>query len=296
MLQRVDVGTVTGTEGDDDAGSLLRPVNLSGDLDELLDTRPVFRVRLHGYDRLQVENYVSWAEDEIEASRRAGDHLMKRFAACAAELAEYRRQPTEPVVRELDISALSERVREILRLAEVEAEAIVDAAEEEADRIVQEARLEAEARLQKTQEIKAAAVSAVDRLQERAHQDRAAATALLEQAHKEAAELLRQAAQDRDRLAAEAAAHRARQDEEARRQRDAAAAVAAGRLLAAQEEVDGLRRQRAEAHEALRRLTDQIGEALRAVGAPEPAPGREQEQGQEHEPNIAREHWEPART
>ena len=98
MLQRVDVGTVTETEGDD-VGSFLRPLNLSGDLDELLDTRPVFRVRMHGYDRLQVENYVSWAEDEIEATRRAGDHLLKRFAACAAELAEYRRQPA-PVTRE----------------------------------------------------------------------------------------------------------------------------------------------------------------------------------------------------
>ena len=54
--------------------------------------------------------------------------------------------------------------------------------------------------------------------------------------------------------------------------------MAAGRLLAVQDEVEDLRRQRDEARESLRRLTDQIGEALHAVSAVV------------DEPNIAREY------
>ena len=282
MLQRVDVGTGSSEqERDDDVGSSVRSPNLSGDLDELLDTRPVFRPRLHGYDRLQVDNYVSWAEDELVAARRAGDHLLRRLAACAAELAEYRRQPAPrpaPAAHSLDLSAVSERVREILRLASAEADDILDAAAEEADRIVADAETEAEARLQKTQQIKEAAIAAVDRLQERAQHDRSEAAAVLERARREAEDLLRAAAGERDRLAAEAAEQRARDEERARQDQDAAAALAAGRLLAVQEEVDDLRRQRDQAQQALRRLTDQIGEALLAVGVG----------GEVDEPNIVR--------
>src|SRR5215212_4247101 len=50
-----------------------------GDLAELLDHRPVFRVRLHGYDRLEVDNYTAWAEGELATVRRQVDHLLSRF-------------------------------------------------------------------------------------------------------------------------------------------------------------------------------------------------------------------------
>ena len=86
------------------------------------------------------------------------------------------------------------------------------------------------------------------------------------------------ATEERSRLAAEAAELLARQADQARQDRDAAAALAAGRLLAVQEDVDDLRRQRDEARESLRRLTDQIGEALHAVSVAV------------DEPNIAREY------
>jgi cell division septum initiation protein DivIVA len=254
----------------DDAGSVLPAPAYSGDLDGLLDTRPVFHARLNGYDRLQVDNYVSWAEDELAAARRHADHLLARLAACAAELAEYRRQPVAapaPPPANPDLAAVSERVREILRLASDEAAEILQAATEEADQIEADARLEAEARLQKTEVMRQAARALVEQIRERVVRERAESVAILERARREADELLQAAAVERDRLA-----------EEARQDRDSAAAVAAGQLLAVQDEVDDLRRQRDDARESLRRLTDQIGEALHAVGAVV------------DEPNIAREY------
>ena len=89
MLRRVEV-VQTGVQGgpepeaDDDVGSLFPAPAYSGDLAGLLDTRPVFRPRVNGYDRLQVDNYVTWAEEEHAAARRAGDHLLDRNAVCDA--------------------------------------------------------------------------------------------------------------------------------------------------------------------------------------------------------------------
>jgi chromosome segregation ATPase len=269
MLRRAEVEQAgTDPEADDDVGSPIPSPMYTGDLDGLLDTRPVFRTRLHGYDRMQVDNYVHWAEDELAAARRAGDHLLARFAVCAAELAEFRRQPPRaPTSVSPDLSAVSERVREILRLASDEAAEILEAASEEADRIVADAEQEAAARLQKTELIREAAVAMVEHLRERAVRQQAEAVDLLDQARRQAEEMLQAAAVERDQLAAEAAERLARQEERAQQDRDSAAAVAAGRLLAVQEEVDDLRRQRDQARESLRRLTDHIGEALHAVGA-----------------------------
>jgi hypothetical protein len=277
MLGRVDV-VHTGVGHDGPEPGSAYPAHLEG----LLDTRPVFRARLNGYDRLQVDNYVTWAEDELAAARRAGDHLLARFAVCAAELAEYRRQPPPPAPApppaNPDLAAVSERVREILRLASDEAADIVQAASDEADQIVADARLEAEARLQRTELMREAAVALVEQMRERVVQERAESVALLDRARREADELLLAAAAERDRLAAEVADQLVREAEQARHDRDSAAAVAAGRLLAVQDEDADLRRQRDEARESLRRLTDRIGDALHAVGTVV------------DEPNIAREY------
>ena len=62
-----------------------------GDLDDLLGLRPVFRTRMHGYDRLQVDNYAAWAESELATVRRQVDHLLGRFGDCSAELEISRR-------------------------------------------------------------------------------------------------------------------------------------------------------------------------------------------------------------
>jgi DNA repair exonuclease SbcCD ATPase subunit len=210
----------------------------AGALDDLLDHRPAFRRRRHGYDRLQVDNYVTWAESELASARRYADHLLARYGECAARLELARRETAAPQ-RDVDLSAVSDRLGELLRLAADEAAEVTAAGVDEAERILGEARQEADARLANVAVLREAATAAVAE----AHQDRAAAAEQLRRARAEAADLLQEAAAERSRLAAEAAAG----------------------LAAVQAEVDDLRRQRDEARQSLRRLTDGIGQALQAV-------------------------------
>ena len=239
------------------SGPVSRP-NLTGDLDGLLGLRPVFRTRMHGYDRLQVDNYAAWAESELDTVRRQVDHLLVRFGNCSAEL-EISRRLLADAPRGREVFPVSDRVQEMLQLASDEAAALTAAGAEEAEQILAEARTEADARLRKAHQIKEMAVASADELQEQARRVRAEATAHLEQARRDAAELLREAAVERERLAAEAA-----------RERDRIAAAAAARLAVVQAEVDDLRRQRDQARQSLRGLTDRIGEALQAVAATVP--------------------------
>jgi cell division septum initiation protein DivIVA len=232
--------------------------NLQGDLDELMDHRPVFRVRMQGYDRLEVDNYTAWVEGELVAVRREVDHLLRRFGECSAELEISRRLLAEaPPGREA--FPVSQRVRELLRLAEDEAAAITEAGAHEAERVIAEARTEADARLRKAHEIKEMAVGTADELLEQARRDRAIAAASIERARTAAAEILKQAAAEREQHAAHAAAERER-----------AVAAATAELAAVQNEVDELRRQRDDVRQTLRGLTDRLGEALEAVAAMAP--------------------------
>jgi cell division septum initiation protein DivIVA len=246
---------------DDEAAAGRAPTgmpNLQGDLGQLVDHRPVFRTRLQGYDRLEVDNYTTWVEGELVTARRQLDHLLSRFGECSAELEISRRLLAE-VPRGRDPFPISDRLREMLRLAADEATVITDAGAEEADRLVAEARTEADACLRKAHEIKEQAVEAADEILEQAQRDRAAAAAVVERARTEAAEILREAAAEHERLAAQAA-----------EEREQAAAAAAAHLAAVQAAVDDLRRQRELARESLRGLTDRIGEALQAVAATVP--------------------------
>jgi DNA repair exonuclease SbcCD ATPase subunit len=227
--------------------------NLKGDLDELMTHRPVFRSRMQGYDRLEVDNYTAWAEGELVSLRRQVDLLLSRYGECSAEL-EISRRLLAAVPRGREMFPISERVQEMLRLAAEEAAAMTEAGAQDADRLIAEARTEADARLRKAHEIKEQAVRAADDLLVQANQDRAAAAAAVEQARAEAAEILREAAADRDRLAVQAA-----------QQREEAAEVATAALVAIQAEVDDLNRQRDRARQTLRGLTDRLGEALQAV-------------------------------
>jgi cell division septum initiation protein DivIVA len=228
---------------------------MRGDFDELLSNRPVFRSRLNGYDRLEVDNYTGWAEGELVALRRELDHVLSRFDAASAEL-EIARRTIADAPRGREASPVSDRVLEILRLASDEAADLTAAGAQEADRLLAEARTEADARLRKAHEVKEMAVVAADEILEQVRRERAAGAAAVEQARVEAAEILRQAGIERDRLAAE----RAREGEEA-------VAAAAAELAAVQAEVDELHRKRDQGRQALRSLTDRIGEALQAVNA-----------------------------
>ncbi|SHN77967.1 hypothetical protein SAMN05660350_02590 [Geodermatophilus obscurus] len=156
----------------------------AGNLDALLKPRPAFRAALRGYDRLQVDNYVAWAETELLAVRRANDDLMSRYGACAAELEISRRLlACSPAGREQ--VRTSERVGEILRLAADEAARLTEAGAADADRLRGEARAEADALLRRAREVKDGAVAECTRMRQDAEQARAAAEEELARAHAE---------------------------------------------------------------------------------------------------------------
>ncbi|MGY1605041.1 DivIVA domain-containing protein [Geodermatophilus sp. SYSU D00815] len=249
--------------------------NLSGDLDALLTTAPVFRSSVRGYDRLQVDNYVAWAEAELRAARRETDDLVERYGRASAEL-EISRRLLARSPEGQEMAAVSERMGRMLQMAADEGAEITAAAHEEAEHILTDARIEADARLRKAHEIKQLAVEAADRMREEARLVRAEAAAELERARAEAAQLLRDAEAERERLAREAQEQRSRAEAElarwlastraaARREQEEAAAATEEMLAEARGELDELDRRRARATESLLRLNEQIGVALETV-------------------------------
>src|SRR4051795_235232 len=267
MLRHTDTVPVNGrgTAGDPGGSSSASRPKVTGDLDDLL-SQASFHLRWRGYDRLEVENYVSWAESELLAARRQADHLLSRYGAASAELELSRRLLAQAPKGDRNLSSVSERVTEILRLAGDEAAATVEAASQEADQILAGARLEGgarlregheikeagprrgpDARLRKAHEIKEAAVAAADQLRGLARTERAQAVAALGQARAQAANLVGDAQAEHARLSGQLAETRTQ-------------------LTAVQTELEDLQRRRDEARELLNLLTDRIGQALAAVG------------------------------
>src|SRR5436309_503903 len=90
--------------------------NLTGDLDAILVNVPTFRPRLHGYDQLQVDNYVRWAETELLSARREVDDLAARYGACVAEVRTLRQLAAQsPESRQLH--QVSQRIDQLLQVA-----------------------------------------------------------------------------------------------------------------------------------------------------------------------------------
>src|SRR5436305_963817 len=116
MLRHTDTVPVKGggTAGDPGGSSSASRPKVTGDLDDLL-SQASFHLRWRGYDRLEVENYVSWAESELLAARRQADHLLSRYGAASAELELSRRLLAQAPKGDRDLSSVSERVTEILR-------------------------------------------------------------------------------------------------------------------------------------------------------------------------------------
>jgi cell division septum initiation protein DivIVA len=247
MLRRADNVTVSGgtPARDPGAGSAASRPNVTGDIEDLLTTAPSFRNHWRGYDRLQVDNYVTWAEAELVAGRREADHLLSRYGAASAEL-ELARRVLAQAPKGRDLAAVSDRLTEILRLAGDEAAATVDAAGQEAGQILAGARREADARVRNAQQVEEAAVAASDQLREQAKAERAQARSALDDARAQAENLLRDAQAEHARITGELVEARAQ-------------------LAAVQAETDTLRSERDEARELLCLLTDRIGQALATV-------------------------------
>ena len=225
---------------------------VAGALDGLLSTAPCFRTAVRGYDRMQVDNYVAWAEAEIATARHETDDLMSRYGHSSAELEISRRLLAQSPDGQ-EMTFVSERMGRMLQMAADEASEITASATADADRIQAEARADADARLRKAHEIKQMAVLAADQLREDAQRMRAEAAAELDRAREQAAQYLRDAAA------------------QVWREQQAATAAAAAQVAHAHEQVQELVRRRDQAMEHLRRLTDQVGQALDALAGNQPS-------------------------
>lgn len=277
-------------------GPPARRPNLSGDLEVMLAAAPApaFRRRPLGYDRLQVDNYVVWAETALMAARQETDDLLDRYGRCWAEL-DLTRQAMVHSPGGQQMAHVTERIGSMLQLAadeaaEITATAASQAAEitataaAEAERIHREAQADADAQLLRAHEVKELAVAEAARLRRDSAADRAEAAAVRQQAEREVEELVARAADERDRLDAEAAQTRARLDREAaeriqlqfeaaRTTQEAAEAAARERLARLEEEAAELERQRDLARSSLIWLCDQVSEAVATVAEGLPAPG-----------------------
>lgn len=216
-----------------------RRPNLTGDLETVLASGPVFRSHLRGYDRLQVDDYVRWAESELAGARREIEDLAGRYGSALAELKlSGELLALSPEGRELQRT--SERIGEMLRLAADEAAEMRAAAAERADVLLRDARAEADERLRAVRETEEAATAAAERLREEAAAARSEAETALREARAEASRV----------LAGSAA------------QRDAMLAAATAEVTGMKEELADLTRQQNQARQCLDRLSVQVGEAL----------------------------------
>lgn len=228
MSRRVELVAVTGGESAEDAETGELPAVVPGGLDGLLSPAPCFRPSLRGYDRLQVDNYVGWAETELAVARRQVDDLLARLGACAAELETARRAAAGR-----DRTGMPAPIADLLRRAAEEARQVSEAAVREARRMT-------------------------DAAADQARRTTAAAEA-------EAGRATEAAAREAEQILAEARLEAAARLSKADAIVEAATAAATERLVAAEREVAEARRQRDEARESLRRLTSSIGEALQGV-------------------------------
>jgi colicin import membrane protein len=228
---------------------------------------PGFRVSWRGYDRGHVDTYRSRVETELATTRidyeraaRAQAQLGERLRATEADLARLRGQLSNSP------SALSERLREILQLAEQDADqtrAVAQAearqkradAQTEADQI----RADAETALRQAREAAAAVVG-------RAHAEQQKGKADLEQEQVTVAQRLADATAEAEQARAqadvEATARRDEADQQAREQRDQADAAAAARLRETSEQLAELTRHRDEVIASLSGLHGELAKLL----------------------------------
>src|SRR3954453_11916637 len=97
MFRRAEISDTPGPDsgrGVTAAGNFVvdpaRP-NLTGDLDAMFTSGPAFRSAVRGYERLQVDNYVAWAEVELAVLRRETDDLGALTGRCSPHLETARR-------------------------------------------------------------------------------------------------------------------------------------------------------------------------------------------------------------
>jgi colicin import membrane protein len=224
------------------------PPHLSGDLPTMFDSGPAFGTVMRGYDRLQVDNYVAWAENELRAAQRLTTELVTRLAASEGE-AQRARELVAGAARDRDLVVLADRVTELLRLAAQEAEASAQSAVDdaaEAEDVIANAREEAEVIIRRARQLEARAAARLQAAERRLADARTAE----ERTRSRVQAMLQDASDEQDRL-----------------QEDATA-----RLAQTQQEVQELQLRRHRAAELLRQLSGRVDAALAAL-TEQPAAG-----------------------
>ncbi|MCW2539169.1 MAG: hypothetical protein JWN95_894 [Frankiales bacterium] len=269
----------------------------------LSDDVPHFDAAMRGYDKRQVDEYVARAEREIRELQSARDAALAASADRAAQLAS-REAQIESLGRQKAAAAdtitpanVSDRIRDMLQLANEEATQTRKAAEEEAERVLIGARADAE-------RLRSEAAAEQQRLMAAATQRSAEADQKLALARTQAgvetanakaliAELSDAAAAERSRLDAESAAARAELEQQsahrietaeqdfditlrsrrkaAERQQEQdyqqARTVAVNLVDDATREVQTLAGQRDEIHARLRDLHADLGDVVDSIGS-----------------------------
>ena len=221
-----------------------------------------FGVSWRGYDRVEVDNYRSRVESELASTRTAYERAAQahaqtteRLRAVQNDLGRVRSQLTNSP------TALSDRLREILHLAEQDADQTRADAQTDADQMRSSAVADTEMIVQQARETGAEIVNSAraeqQKLMAEAEQLRAAARQEIEDAH------------------AEAAAHRTEADRHASEQRQQADAAAASRITEMTQQLSDLTRQRDEALATLNGLHQALAEILGSTaGPPNEPPGQ----------------------
>ncbi|WP_409186139.1 DivIVA domain-containing protein [Amycolatopsis sp. VS8301801F10] len=200
--------------------------------EDLMAVRPSFDLAWRGYQRGQVEEFVTWVEAEFQrlaAERDAAAHqaaeLVERNRELRATIDRISRTPIAP-------DALQERSRRMVELTREEAAEITARAEDTAARIIADAKAEA-VRLTEKERALVEAVAADREQQRREHED-----------------LLRRAVEERKAADEAAAKERRRLEEHLTR------TLADRRIDALREIADRTAAARAEADARVRQATD----------------------------------------
>lgn len=218
-----------------------------------------FGVNWRGYDRVEVDNYRSRVESELASTRAAYERAAQahtqtseRLRAVQNDLARARNQLTNSP------TALSDRLREILHLAEQDADQTRADAQTEADQIRSSAVVDTDTIVQQARQTATEIVNGA-----REEQQKLIA---------EAEQLHAAARQEIDSAQAESAARRSEADRQASEQREQADAAAAARIAEMTQLLSDLTRQRDEAVATLSRLHEDLAKTLASTADPSEAP------------------------
>lgn len=231
------------------------------------EDEPIFDVGIRGYDKRQVDSYVSQAETQIAELKAARDTALATSADRAAQLASreahiesLKQQAAKAAEAPSPVVHVSDRIRDMLQLAtdeaaqtqraaEEEAAGIRRAAEQEADRVLSAARADAERvrgeAAAAQQRLTAAATQRSAEADQKLAQARVQASTEQDKARAEAGRILDQATAELDKAEAAAAAiteaaeaERNRLDNKAANARAAAERASIERLRTAEQDFE----------------------------------------------------------